>query len=333
MLDKDLTLHIQDGEVNLSPDPANQLRFEKEVVYVGSFAQWDPNGKLAMQFDVDETDIDNWIAQHDAQIAAGLEVVMPVGHTTDPRARGADAIKLTKKLDSKGRLGLFVLGEFKDEKSKQDLAKSQVSLFSPPAFKHGANAFRRPIRHIAFTDNPVVGGLDRLQTIAASYVQEKTEMRKLAESLGLKLSADLTDDEIRAKIKEYNDELQVRAAKLAEPETPVAPVAPETISASTDPVVLNLSRDNRRMKIQQLVVARKATPAEATKLEQRWAGNDLSLSTDACTAFDSIIASYTDREPIRELDGHTKTGPQTYDREKNSLARAAKNINERSARN
>ena len=342
MLDKSLTLHIKDGEFNPAPDPSNPLRFEKEVVYVGDFAKWGADGKLEYEFSVDEADIDNWVAQHDAQIAAGLEVVMPVEHTTNPKARAADAISLIKRVDSKGRLGLFVLGEFKDHEHKKALAKSQVSLFSPPAYKHGSSAFRRPIRHIAFTDNPVIGGLDKLQTIAASYVQEKTEMRKLAESLGLTLSDDLTDDQIRDQITAYHAELAARAAKTAPvvdpvkpaaPATPATPIAASTVASTPDPIVLGLSRDNRRMKIQQLVSHRKATPAEATKLQERWAGESLSLSTESSEAFDDIIASYADREPIRELSGSVKTGPQVYDREKNTLAQAAKKINERNARN
>jgi hypothetical protein len=322
MLDKSLTLHIADGETNLTPDPSHPLRFEKEVAYVADFKKWRSDGTLDMHFEVEESDIDNWIEQHNQQIAAGLEVAMPVEHTTDPLRKGATALQLVKKPDSKGRTALFVLGEFVNEDRKKDLSKTQVSLFSPPEYKHGDHVFRRPIRHIAFTDNPVIGDLDKLRTIAASCIQEKDmHLRKLAESFGLTLSADQTDEQIAAAIEAHVN---------AKPKVIAASVETTLTDDKPDPVVLSLSRDNRRMKIQQLVALRKATPAEAQNLEKRWAGETLSLSTESISAFDDVYASYMERETIRELSGEVKTPAQKYDKETNSLARAADKINSRS---
>jgi len=324
MLDKSLTLHIDDGETNLDLDPANPLRFEKEVAYVADFKKWRSDGTLDMHFEVEESDIDNWVDQHKQQIEAGLEVVMPVEHTTDPLKRAATALELIKKPDSKGRIGLFVTGEFLNIEKKNALAQTQVSLFSPPEYKHGNHVFRRPIRHIAFTDNPVIGDLDKLKTIAASCVQEKDmHLRKLAESFGLKLSDDQTDEQIAEAIDAHVKSLSASKNEVVTKEEHIS------ASASADPIVLALSRDNRRMKIQQLVATRKATPAEAATLEKRWAGETLSLSTESTDAFDSIVASYLDREPIRELSGEVKTPAQKYDTTSNSLARATEKLNKR----
>jgi phage I-like protein len=319
MLDKELLLDIKDGITLSTNDP---LVFEKQVIYVGDFTKRNPaTGDIEYQFSVDEATIDHWVNTHTKLVGAGLDVPMPEGHTEESSKRKATALELSKKPDSKGRTSLFAKLKFKDLECAKTFKDSQVSLYSPPVVYHQDLTLVRPIRHICFTDYPVVGGLDPLTTIAASYdnrSKEKSMLKELAKKLGIALANDtMTDLEISAVIeKDYADKA---ALALANP--PAAPAAPVS-GNQADPLKIT-TQENRNLKIDNLVLSHKITTAEAKEMKALWAGDTLALSAESTAAFETLIKTFQNRKEIVALSGE-KSGSQKPADEDSPLVADAK---------
>lgn len=315
MLDKNYILSIHDGVSISTSDP---LVFEKQVIYVGDFEKIHPTtGVKELEFSIDETTIDHWVATHQQLVAAGIEVPMPELHTDLPSARKSTVLELSKKPDSKGRISLFAKHRFKDVETAKTFKDAQVSLYSPPVFYHQKQTFVRPIRHIAFTDYPVISDLDPSTTIAASYRSEvKPSMSKaIAQKLGLTLAADATDAQAEeAIVTAFN------AKTIAASQTPPAP-AP----APADPLVLSTTRENREMKIDKLLHERRITSAKAAELKKSWAADTLSLSTESVSAWDSLYSTLKGLDPIVALSNE-QTGAQNRPGEDSALVKNAKAI-------
>lgn len=323
MIDRALLLDIPDGILLSTSDP---LVFEKQVIYVGDFSKRRDDGSVEYRFSVDEATIDHWVKTHDELLKLGLDVPMPVHHTTDPTARAATALSLSKRADSKGRISLFAKFKFKTLKLATDLKDTQVSLYSPPVLYHQDHTIVRPIRHIAFTDYPVIGDLDAM-TIAASYDKPKEQnlmtLKELAVSLGLEPKEDADDAAIAAMIKSaFTD-----AKKPKEEESKLPVVAGDTPVKQkiTDPLMISLARDNREMKIDSLVLSHKLTAAEGAELKKTYASEALSLSAESNQAFDMVMKTLGSRDPIIALSGE-QTGAQKKKIEDGPMVKSAKKM-------
>lgn len=330
MLDYHLLLDIPDGVCLSTEDP---LVFEKQVIYVGQFNKWNSDGTLDYKFSVDEATIDHWVNTHQQLLEAGLDVPMPEGHTESASARKATALSLSRKPDSKGRTSLFAKLKFKDVECAKAFKDSHVSLYSPPVVKHGDKTFIRPIRHICFTDYPVIGGLDPLTTIAASYDDKGKNMKELATKLGLKVPDGATDSEISAMIASaFAAAKKPAAGPEKKPPMKVAAGTSDPLlvdSAPADPLVVSLARDNRKMKIEHLVLSNKLTSAEGKDLISRWCDAEaISLSTESNQAFESIVSTFSSRAPIVALSGEG-TGAQKKKAGESSLVKNAQAMNKR----
>lgn len=327
MIDKNLVLDIPDG---ISAQTSDPLVFEQQVIYVGDFTKRNPTtGQVEYSFSIDEATIDHWVATHEKLKEAGIDVPMPEGHTEESSKRKSTVLSLSKKQDSKGRTSLFATHKFKDLESAKAHKASKVSLFSPPVFYHQDKTFVRPIRHIAFTDYPVIGDLDPSTTIAASYCsKEKPSMTKaLALSLGIELPADATDESASKLIEASYKSLQAKAdpakADPAKADPVKADPVKNQIANQPDPIMLSLARDNRQMKIDRLVIDRKITSANAKELKEKWAGQDLSLSAESVSAFDSVLSTLEKLSPIVALSSEM-SGSQKVPIEESPLVKDAK---------
>lgn len=322
MLDKPLLLDIPDGISFSTDDP---LVFRKQAIYVGSFAKHKPDGSIEMEFDVDEACIDHWVKTHNDLLEAGIDVPMPIHHVDDPQSRAATVLSLEKDKDSKGRVSLFARLKFKDVKLANDLKDSQVSIYSPPVYHHNKKTFIRPIRHICFTDYPVVGDLDPL-TIAASYdpKEKKMTLKQLAKALGVELKDDADDaaagkaitsafNALKKSVKASEDALEAEKNKPPVEEKPVP----------RDPLTVRLAKENRELKIDGLLNGKKITAAAAKGLKEKWCSETVSLSEDNVQAFDSVIASLETNQPMPVLAGE-QSPAQKFDPDSNSLVANAK---------
>jgi len=184
-------------------------------------------------------------------------------------------------------------------------------LFSPPVIRHQDKVWVRPIQHVGVTDYPVVGDLEGF-TIAASIVEmSQTPMLKtLAETLGLTVADGATDEEIAKMIEEAFTQMQAdleaaQSGASAEGGTKTGDDGNQggTVAASNDPVVQQLIRDNRTMKVDSLLAARKITPAQAKTFKSQF--------VDVLgEGFDAAYAVALSNEPIASITGTERSGSQ-----------------------
>ena len=168
--------------------------FRKELVYPGFFLKKDENGAVEFELPVDEALIDHWVATFNAFKTSGIEVPVPVEHTTDPEQRRGTVVALRKEHNSK-RQGpsLYSYIKFRNAKDAQDMASgpgtsTQVSLYSPPTFTDGTGKkYVRPITHVALTDYPLIPGLEGFERLPST--------KHVAASLTFQASDTETDDE------------------------------------------------------------------------------------------------------------------------------------------
>lgn len=322
MLDKTLLLDIPDGICLSTGDP---LVFEKQVIYVGDFEKRDQQtGELEYRFSVDEETIDHWIKTHNDMLSAGLDVPMPKGHVEN-EPRKATALSYTKRPDSKGRVSLFAKLKFKDLECAKEFKDSQVSLYAPPACYHNGKTFVRPIRHIAFTDYPVIGDLDPLTTIAASYSSGAKTMsfKAIAQKLGVTVDEKATEEQAEAAIT------AAWAAKgtvqPAAPATTTTTIAASQVNDAPkrDPLLIKNALENRQLKIDALVASHKMTPAEAKTMKETWAAPTVSLSDESVNTFDMLLKTFNDREPIVALSKE-RSGAQQKVNQESPLVKDAK---------
>jgi len=184
--------------------------YRKELIYPGHFVKKDAKGSVEFELPVDETLLDHWVATFNKMKAAGIEVPVPIEHTTDPEQRRGTVVDLKKEMNPERKEpALYAYIKFRDQPTGDALSKTtQVSLFSPPDFVDGKGIkYVRPIRHVALTDYPLVPGLAGFEkAIAASLVlsqDKETQMSPisdLADQLGVEYPQGATDEEIKAAI-------------------------------------------------------------------------------------------------------------------------------------
>ena len=324
---KKLAFALNAKDVNaFSFSSEDSLIAEKQVIYVGSFYQevedeW---------FDVQESDLDNFIVQHDRMLSNGIEVPMPEEHNFMPSDRRGKVLSYYKGLDDKGRVSLFARVEFKDAQTKRDFKDSQVSLYSPPVFVDGQkNSYPRAITHLALTDYPVVPDLGTWKTIAAS-AKPKTKdkpmlMKQLAVALSLQPADDATEESLVEMItahfsamnKTAEDNKTLVASLSAEIETlkanpnPANPPAPEV-----SPAMLSMMKENRTMKLSTLTEAGRISPVVKTALEDLFASDsavtmafsNTPAAKSSVATFDKVIDALSKNEITSSGEG---TGPQT----------------------
>jgi len=286
------------------------LVFEKEVIYVGTFTKGD------VEFHVTEKLIDHWVKEFEAMSQHGFKVKLPVEHTFDPEKNRGHAIAFSKKLDSKGRIGLFAKLEFLDAEAAKLAHSTDVSIYSPPTYQMG-NGYtaNRPITHVALTDYPVVPGLDPFETLAASLKEVmEMSMKDLAEKLSMSIPAEVTDDAgIADLIVAEMARLKAAAADATKPSDKTA-----VMEAS----MTKMMKELRAAKIDSLVTACKLTPAEATQWKKTYAEAD-AISFSVNDGFDAAFSLAVHRAPITTL-GEKTPSQHKFDPNNNPLIADAK---------
>lgn len=310
MLNQTLILDIGAGPATSTDDP---LIFEKEVIYVDSFTKQHPiTGEIQNKFTVTEPDIDHWVRMHSEQLSCGLDVKMPVGHNEDPLKTAAEVLELSKKTDHRNRVGLFAKFKFKSIELANQLKDTKVSIFSPVVYHHNGKMFSRPIRHIAFTENPIVPDLGPTVIAASadsSIPQGNVDMKmsELALQLGVKHADDLTDDGIAKAIVTAHKELQTKLEAATKQEPQKDPPKDTQASGEVLAQLSSLTRQNRKMQIDGLFSSGKITADQAKELQTKWCGETLSLSADTTSSFESIVQTL-DKNQSLSLSGERSGG-------------------------
>lgn len=324
------TLVLDIGPTNGTPLGEDALRYEKQVIYAGSFVKNDPvTGELLYKFSVTEQDIDHWISEDAKLRAAGLDVPMPVGHTEDPLRTAAYAESFCKKLDHKGRVGLFCVTSFKTPEYATQLKDTNVSIYVPRQYTHNGNVFERPIKHVAFTDYPAVPDLGPA-AIAASVEtllleSDDMKLKELAKAMGLTFDDAATDEQLSEAILNEHKRVSEKLKALEEKTTAELAASAETVK--------RLTKETRALKIDSLFAGSKPriTAAQAKALKEEWASDALSLSTEANESFNSVISTL-EKNAVLQL-GTESTGSQNArSQSSNAVSPLVKHAQARAAR-
>jgi hypothetical protein len=141
----------------------------KELVHVGDFQKKDADGEL--NFSIDDDLLRHWKNTFDKMLEEGVDVPLPVEHTSDPEANRGKIVGMRLGWNRRGERALFGIVQFRDEDAAKLANSTDVSIYVPPDFTSGnGTRYERPIRHVALTTQPVIPGLDKFKTIAASFV-------------------------------------------------------------------------------------------------------------------------------------------------------------------
>lgn len=285
----------------------NPLVFTKEVIYESDFS------KDGNEFSVDVACLDHWHNSITTFKEAGIKIPLPLGHVDDPEANRGEIIGSERKLNKNGLESFYVKLQFRDEEAAKLAQTSDISLYSPNTFTDGNGTVHQfPIRHVAITDYPVIPKLEGFEVIAASFITPKLHLndkkdkvnnmvlKVLAVQCGLSLSSDLEDAKIEEAIVLGFKDL---STKLAEATKPVGPIFKPTSS------MVSMLKENRELKLSQLVKDHNITPAVATDLIAAFCNEgciSLSLSDETDTTsvlFNVVIKALAKNEPVIKPEG------------------------------
>jgi hypothetical protein len=291
------------------------LTFEKQHAYPGKFSMPTAGGRV--DFELTEAAILQIADESQRYLDNGNQCNLPTHHTEDTEANRGKATKWYAKPDSKGRLGLFSVNEFRDEEAAKLAKTSQTSIFAPAETEDGAkNKYTRAVTHVALTGRPVIPGLDGFTPIAASLVSMKGKtmpMKDLAVSIGLQLSEDIASDDAKASVKiveAFKVEQAAKDAAVLELSEYKKLNPPKTDPVRISKTQVAMLRENRELKLSNLVKDGNITPAVSKSLQDIFCGEatlSLALSEDKTDDFDAVVKSLKDNDPIKLSE---QTGPQ-----------------------
>jgi hypothetical protein len=196
-----------------------QRVYKKELIYPGKFIKKDEDGDVEFDLPVNEKLIDHWVATFNQMKKNGIEVPLPIEHTSNPARRRGTVVKLAKEFNPKrGANSLYCYVTFRDKESESMAKTAQVSLYAPPSFIDGkGRKYSRPIRHVALTDYPLIPGLGEFE-IAASHRSLKNRtlvlshegssamtVHELADRLGIDVDEDMDDDTLESSFRAAMD--------------------------------------------------------------------------------------------------------------------------------
>jgi phage I-like protein len=286
---------------------AKARTYRKELIYVGKFI------KDGIEFSIDDALLQHWVETFNEMSKDGIEVPVPIEHTTNPEARRGTVQALELAADSKGRSALFGVIQFRDEEAEKLAASANVSIYVPPNAEVNGKRYVRPLRHLALTDYPAVPDLDNFHTIAASLANPKGDkdmaLIDLAKSLGLKPEDGTDDSKIESMIASAFSALKKTVADLKAGGEKKPEEKPKPAFAAG---LLNIAKDNRSLKLSALVDSGKITPAVSKALMEHFSTEEsltLALSNESgVDTFDSVVKSLEHNDPVKLGE---QTGSQT----------------------
>jgi len=306
----------------------DDLLYEKQHAYVGQFYKSADD----VEFEITEATIDHWIKTQDDLICEGVEIPMPLEHENrdNPEMRRATAGAYNKKLDSKGRVSLFGQVKFRDRQAAKDLKESQTSIYAERELVTGkGNRYSIPITHVAFTDYPVLPGMDKFVAIAASLkatpVFSKSSFEKdtdmdltaLATTLGVELDEENAVDQITTAFSSLTEkhtseleELKKLTSELEELKKLVPVKKDHPVIAAS---LLGMGKENRQNKIDGLLRDGFWNSAQAKEASEKYCDNaciTLALSSEATTDDFEFVISQAKLGTSTPLHGDEETRPE-----------------------
>lgn len=335
MVDYAYSLTISSSE---KPKKLKGLRFRKQVLYVDKFVKVDIKGGSSQHIPINEKFIDDVYASTKRLIKNGVKVFVPKEHTDDPEENRGYVLSVEKGLDSKKRVSLFAVVEFRDKTAAKMALSSDMSAYIPPVFYDGkGRQYYRPMIHLALTVQPVIPDLMGFETIAASLnfggpKKMSKKLRKLAEDLdieledGEELTAQMIADHYEFSLGGEDDDDDDDDDDDFDDDLDDDGDGDDEVNETT----LSLLKENRIAKIEKLanISDPKITPAVAKKLKKTWCTRKaLTLSMNDknhMQMFNDTIESLSMNDGIRVNDDDS-SGPQTISLSKEDVFDEKKN--------
>ena len=258
-------------------------KFRKELIRVGAYHK----DKTKQDFTVTSDTIKHWAKTFQDMLTNGVKVPIPSTHDrpNDPDTNRGWVTDMFVEGDS-----LIGICELTDEKLA---SVSDVSIGVDSELIDGKNnTYKLPITHVALCTDPVIPGLDNFVPLAASRGSTQMDWTKFKKALKFADSIEMTDDNALDLISKMVEELR----------TPK--------QTKVDPTLLSLARDNRALKLEQLVAANRITVATRDALSKLFCDEaplTLSLLSGAHADFDQLVTILAKNEVVPT---HEKTGRQ-----------------------
>lgn len=289
--------------------------YRKELLPIGSYRKDSDD----LDFEISLEMLEHMQTTASGMLAAGVQIPLVKSHDGDSAFGQVVGLSVDK---DKGTS--FVDIEFADDGCCAEAMRNDVSAFIPPEFVDGkGNAWKRPLRHVAITPYPVIPGLGKWESIAASFHDFKERKTPMLDDLTKALSLEFDDGddkETREKrviedVKtlanqalELSEELKVhndRRAKVAEKMKEMKErrrQKKESNGPTKYPqnVVLAFGRARSR-EINDLVHESKITPAVAKGLMKKYCSGEeitLSLANDGPSDFDDLMKIMAQNQSI-----------------------------------
>ncbi len=306
-----ITLPSPDSRmVSLSADRDQKRLFRKPLIRTGSYVK----ESEGLSFEVTPETLSHFAIEFGRMHKNGVRVPVPLTHTNDPSANQGWVKEVF--VDGEELIGIIELaGEGVRLANTTD-----VSIYVPPSITDGkGNKYTRPIAHVALVTDPVIPGLGPFEAVAASRLTTKEKsmpFAKLQAALGVKEEVTEANVEtlVLSHIKTKDEELKATAKELktAQEEASNKNKELEALQLShkpreVDPTMMDLVRDNRNMRLANLVQAGRITPAVKGEIEKAFlAEPELKLSLQrADRTFDKVCEILMKNDPVelREISG------------------------------
>jgi len=211
------------------------LVFEKELIYEGQFVK----SEEGMSFDITTTVLSHWSTMVGKMLANGVEIPVPVEHTTNPEKKRGNLLGTVVKKNKRGKYSLFGRIQFIDEEAARLAKSADVSIFAVPEIPDGhGNIYKNAIRHVALTNYPVIPHLEGFQAIAASFGELKMSsvLLPIAQRMGIQRADQMNDIGLSQAIVEVFDQMTNALKGAQNPgQKPVDPNAPPDPNQPPDP--------------------------------------------------------------------------------------------------
>ena len=149
----------------------------------------------------------------------GIEVPCPIGHTHDPEKKRGRVLFLELRKQKNGETSLYGIIEFVSEEAKKLLEHSDVSIDAPEQVCDGdGESHKFALDHVAFTDYPVVAGMEKFTDVQFSIITTPQGGRNMARRKRFENDDDLKKDEQEFENEEQDkeeDETLARKKKLS----------------------------------------------------------------------------------------------------------------------
>ncbi|MDO4576386.1 MAG: hypothetical protein Q4D98_14355 [Planctomycetia bacterium] len=145
----------------------------------------------------------------------GVEVPCPIGHTHDPEKKRGRVLflELRKKKDG---VSLYGIIEFVSAEAKEALCHSDVSIDAPESVCDGdGERHLSALDHVAFTDYPVVAGMDKFKDVRFSIISRKTGGKPMTKRKQFETPEDDDSQNDERELENENEDEEKEEKELA----------------------------------------------------------------------------------------------------------------------